>query len=514
MPQHNEPVAPAPFEAADANRQQPSAAASASNERSWVLPALALLFCTALWVFFWLPEQISSSPESTGPGSDEAASVPDTNASPKPIATSPAPAPAADPASPWADAQQARLRLESQDILAELIDLQFALEERGIKQWGPDVFAKAADLAEQGDVAYRNQSYAEATVQYRQSLDLLKPLFDQLPEKLTQLVVDAEGAIEKGDIDTATTSLATAKLIGPNDDRLPPLEARLEALPKVLELLAKARKSSDAGDLDSAQKSLDEALSLDPMHRATAQAIDRVRDAITERDFQTAMSVGYRHLAENEYASASAAFARAEALKPGSAEVASAQAEVNNASSDALLRRLQREGDRLEKNEQWAAAVENYSRALQVDDNLIYATEGLARSRARAELDEQFQGILEKPERLADEAIAAEASDFLRYARTVNPKGSLLQSQITALDTLLQQARTPIPITLNSDRETSVVVNKVARLGKFSQHELTLKPGIYTAVGSRMGYRDVRVDFTLRHGEPPQPVTIVCTEQI
>ncbi len=55
---------------------------------------------------------------------------------------------------------------------------------------------------------------------------------------------------------------------------------------------------------------------------------------------------------------------------------------------------------------------------------------------------------------------------------------------------------------------------EVARLGSFAQHELTLRPGTYTAVGSRNGYRDVRHSFTVRHDSQPAPLTIACTEPI
>ena len=55
---------------------------------------------------------------------------------------------------------------------------------------------------------------------------------------------------------------------------------------------------------------------------------------------------------------------------------------------------------------------------------------------------------------------------------------------------------------------------KVARLGKFDQRELSLRPGTYTAVGTRNGYRDVRQTFTLSHDETITSVMIACTEPI
>jgi hypothetical protein len=102
----------------------------------------------------------------------------------------------------------------------------------------------------------------------------------------------------------------------------------------------------------------------------------------------------------------------------------------------------------------------------------------------------------------------------LRQARNLTPKGPVLSRQLDQLDTLLKLANTPIDVTLRSDLETEVIVYKVARLGRFEQHQLQLRPGKYTAVGTRTGYRDVRRNFEISHQNPIGPVTIICTEKI
>jgi hypothetical protein len=44
--------------------------------------------------------------------------------------------------------------------------------------------------------------------------------------------------------------------------------------------------------------------------------------------------------------------------------------------------------------------------------------------------------------------------------------------------------------------------------------QIALKPGSYTAIGQRAGYRDVRETFAVLPGVDNGPVTVVCTEQI
>ena len=69
-------------------------------------------------------------------------------------------------------------------------------------------------------------------------------------------------------------------------------------------------------------------------------------------------------------------------------------------------------------------------------------------------------------------------------------------------------------VVLESDEYTDVVIHRVGRLGTFSRRELNLKPGAYTVVGSRDGYRDVRLRLVVPPGSPPEPLVVRCTERL
>jgi len=58
-----------------------------------------------------------------------------------------------------------------------------------------------------------------------------------------------------------------------------------------------------------------------------------------------------------------------------------------------------------------------------------------------------------------------------------------------------------------------VVIYQVGRLGRFSVRTLELRPGTYTVVGSREGFRDVRKVFTLQPGSKVE-ILVRCEERI
>ena len=161
-----------------------------------------------------------------------------------------------------------------------------------------------------------------------------------------------------------------------------------------------------------------------------------------------------------------------------------------------------------------AEAVGAYEKAREIDPSVLFAQQGLQRSRERARLDGQLRRAIEDPLRLSDARVAGATAELLQRARQASPTGPVLRQQIETLQELLQRAAEPVAVTLRSDRETEVTVYKVARLGRFAQRELSLRPGTYTAVGMRNGYRDVRRTFTVTHDSAPPTVTIICTEAI
>jgi hypothetical protein len=92
--------------------------------------------------------------------------------------------------------------------------------------------------------------------------------------------------------------------------------------------------------------------------------------------------------------------------------------------------------------------------------------------------------------------------------------GPRLEDQKSQLSRLLKRAVTPLTVRLISDNATNVVIFRVGKLGSFDSQEIKLRPGKYVAVGSRPGYRDVRLEFNVSPEAELQPIVVRCEEQI
>ena len=89
-----------------------------------------------------------------------------------------------------------------------------------------------------------------------------------------------------------------------------------------------------------------------------------------------------------------------------------------------------------------------------------------------------------------------------------------IEQQISELRRLLKRASTPIDVQLVSDNLTNVSILKIGSFSFFSKEIIKLRPGNYTAIGIRNGYRDVRIDFTVAPENDAKPIKIVCEEVI
>ena len=145
---------------------------------------------------------------------------------------------------------------------------------------------------------------------------------------------------------------------------------------------------------------------------------------------------------------------------------------------------------------------------------MVFARAGLIRSQTRARMDTQLRQALAKPERLSDDRVYQNTQGLYQQALALEQKGPLMRQQLQQLDELLRLAVVPVSVLLSSDEHTDVTVYKVAHLGTFRRQQLSLKPGIYTAVGVRTRFRDVRLHFTVAHSQENKVVEISCTEPI
>jgi hypothetical protein len=234
----------------------------------------------------------------------------------------------------------------------------------------------------------------------------------------------------------------------------------------------------------------------------------------TRKHFRNLLSQGLAAMHSRQYRQARDTLQQAAAIDPQSDEVREALNQVDHALKLAQLDRLQRLATAAEKNARWSKAQELYLAALAIDPNVGFALRGMQYTINRITIDKRIAFYLNQPETLFNDRHLDNAVQLLLDAEKVEPQDPDLAAKLKDLDQLVTASQTPVRITITSDNHTDVVLYKVGRLGRFGTHDLSLRPGPYTVVGVRDGYRDVRLNFTVKPGKSPSVVHVACKEKV
>lgn len=456
---------------------------------------------TALVGVFWVLPQVVEKPAikpvvASGPATVEKKAVPKVEES------------------PYTEAEITQQRREVQQVLQEILQLQEELIERRVETWAAEEYFAARTLAEGADAIYRQRKFMDALQQYRQALAGMQQLRDSIPARIEQHLEEGHAALDIGDAADAHKAFDLVLTISEEHPRGATGKARAELLPEVWPHVARGKDAFAKNDLDSAKSALEKALSLDGETELAKTLLPKVDAAILERDYSEAMSAGYAAIATGNYEQARDLFRKAKNLKPTASDPQAGITHAENGIAKARLDRLFASASEYEQQEQWHQAAKQYGKLIEQDGSLVEAITGKARADARAKLDDQLQELLNDPLTLGQSKRNQYARKVLADARALKAETPRLEGQIEQLETALTKSLIPITVLLQSDTSTHVTIYHVGRLGNFSEREIALKPGRYTAVGTRQGYRDVRQEFVVDPSSESPVVTIQCAEKI
>lgn len=478
----------------------------------------AALSVILLAVIFWLPNAVEQPPhDSAAPAqSPQAASSPPEAASNAKGDVSPTPSPKSTGPleSPWQDAQTTKARRAAQEILAKLLDKQTTLESMQVNLWAKDAFEAATLKASEGDELYRTRAFDDALASYETALKLFEQLVAQAESEFTQAITAGDSAIANQQPQAAVDAYTLATAIRPNNSDAQTGLARAKVQEQLIDHLETADNLMLQYQYQEAKEHINQALSLDGESKIAAEKLVEINKAIAEGNFASHMGQGYSHLEQGQYSKAIAQFKKAQALKPNNQTARDAIVQASNQQTQHRIQQALQLAAQQEDQEQWLNALSNYQAAQTFDSSLVAARVGILRTQARAQLDEQLQRLIDQPLRLADPAVYRSAQQLLSDASNVKPRGPRIEKQQQQLQQALEKALDPVAVLLRSDNQTQVTLYRVGPLGNFKEQTLELKPGRYTLVGSRNGYRDVREEFTLQPGTNAKTIVIQCEERI
>jgi tetratricopeptide (TPR) repeat protein len=466
------------------------------------LVAFIILVVAAVGVVVILPSQLNHGPEAV-------------SVTPAPPASKKPPA-AKQPAA--ATKQPSRQIIEARKLLKEALSLQADLEADGVKKWGTTKletsYPETLDILTAADTQLDSRDYVQAAMLYRQAVANFQQLRKSKQVRFRKAMQTGREAMTAQDGVTAAEQFEIARALEPDNAEAAAGLRRAQSLGEVLALVELGMSLVAGGALEDAKRAFAEAVALDDAFLPAREHLARTEDLLEENAYRKSLSAALVAAYHRNFAGAEKALETARSLRPDAKEVREIAYQIREGRQGAKLARLRIEARRHSKNEQWAKALTAFEAALAVDGDAGFAVHGKTKAQNLLALNQNIDRYLADPDRLSSPEPLAHAGELADHVAAMVDAGPRLLKKAAKLEVFVAKAVKPYPVLLRSDNQTDVMVQPVGKLGRFAEHRFTLRPGNYTAIGSRRGYRDVRVKFRVPFSGGETIIVVRCEDPI
>jgi serine/threonine protein kinase/tetratricopeptide (TPR) repeat protein len=387
-----------------------------------------------------------------------------------------------------------------------------ALEARGADAWDGREFTSAKLISAEAVGAYEagNPTFAEKRLAAAQ--DVLTSVQKRASHEVAMQLAAGDRAIATGRTQVAKQAFESALRIDPTSRKAQDGLQRIRDTDGTRTVLADGSAKDQEADTVRAVPDTRQTAALD--REVAPDSAQPARERAASDGYTKQVGIGTAALDSGRLAEARTAFEKALSYNPNGHDASDGMAHVMAALQARGFDGTRQRAAAFEAQERWDEALSEYEAALSVDPTLGYAQQGKVRSAARALLAQRLQEFLDRPERLAAPQERQAAVALMESAKEQFPSGPVLRSQVARLQILMPEFDKLVQLALISDDATQIAIPTIGFRGTFSRRVIELKPGKYTVVGTREGYREVRRDITVSPGEDVQSISVMCGEPI
>lgn len=427
------------------------------------------------------------------------------------MTTTPAVIPKDDGPAPFAALQRQQAREQASEMLARFVELQLQLEESmQVGAWGQAQLDNAKSLATEGDQHFLDERFEDSLAAYDAAAATLEALIETGQQLLESALAEGEQALDDADEQAARQAFDLAITIDPDNSQAQRGLQRTALLPEVIILMRQAKNHELAQSWSDAVSVYEQVAQLDAETTGLEAALAGARKGLEGARIRDNLSIAFNALDAGRYSDARSAFQKVLTLDPGNSVARGGLEQVAKRTDIDRIGRLRQRAEDAESAERWQEAKDAYDQVLTLDANIQFAKDGKLRATNQFRTQAALGNIIANPDKLSSPNLFDQAKEIVARAERLEPRGATLLDQISQVNELIRVYATPVQVRLLSDNATNVTLSTVGVLGRFETKEVSLRPGAYTLMGSRDGYRDVRTSLLVR--PDMQPLDIRCTE--
>lgn len=408
---------------------------------------------------------------------------------------------------------QCQARREALATWSDVDDAIIQLNTIHVREWASEQFSVSEARFSDAKTHFNRNEYLKA-------LETLKIVLEDLQSIEAEAGPILEYSIETGwselsaeNAEQAADAFGMALLIAPDNLSVMKGAARAAVLDEVITLYDNGTMERRAGRLDTAMTSLESANKLDSENEKVIVALRTLRAQVADRNHRRAITTGLTALDRNDGENAKRAFETALKLKPGSKEAHTGLERAEKILTSQNITVLLASANQAAANEDWEASSNVFAQILRVDPTVNEAIKGKATINELLGIETEILGLLGAGHRLSSAAVFDHAEDVLESAKRMATTRPRLKKSADRLTALMRDMRQPTEVVLRSDGKTAISIQRHGSLGVLDERLISLLPGKYAVVGTRNGYRDVRLEIEISPYDERQNIVIICNER-
>lgn len=419
-----------------------------------------------------------------------------------------------DTVGPWENAEIGAQREETLTLIQELRERKAVLDGLAPEMWAKDALGQIASLTSQADEAYKTADYANAREIFRQALAETNAQIERASVVADEAKKAGHHALSDGDLPEALKAFGLAAAIDPSDQAAAAGLTSSSVRDAVDAAMVRGEFALKTDDFSAAREQFNLAAQLDPTDGRPSEALTRASRVEKTSRIDRTTKQGYDALEAGKFEQAISRFSAALVLSPGSGDAKQGLKLAERRLLSQRLDRLKAKGSAAEKNEDWQGAISSYQAALKLGPSKSFALSGLERAKQFLAYEQTVDGYVREPFRLTSNRVAQAAGELVREMSGIAGLPPKLSAKRAKLERLLGDMSAVVDVTIKSDGQSDVAVQRFERLGKFKLRTVGLRYGKYVLTARRIGYVDKRLELEIPVGSQPLSVTLYCDERI
>ena len=380
-------------------------------------------------------------------------------------------------------------------IYAEQIKLFLKLKESSLQNFSNNIFDKAYT-----DIIEANKIF-----------NLIKYSRD---EEFKINMLSAEKAYMDRDENLANKFIYIAEKLIPDDKEMFKLKQRITNISKVIKLENDITEASKLENTELEIALIAKIKQLDNLLTKYDERLNKLKFSNKEKKFNKLVAEAQISLEDNQINSARKKLNLAEKIFPNNDTINVLRESIIKKDRIKRISTLKNEIKGLIKDDKWKVVIKKYKDILILDNNNIFAAEGLDLAEDINELVKQINILNNKPLLLTKIENLNKAILLLENASNYTKVSKKLLVITGLLEKNIKLANEPAVVNIKSDDKTDIKLKKIGIIGKIKNKTLNLKAGKYIFEGKRVGYKTILIEKEIALDEKTIFLEIICNERI